>query len=77
MGKANIAREAQAGAEADSLAASPEWQAFSQAARGAALDAGALKVIEAAGLCVDLTMQRQSAPLDAAAQALLRARGLD
>ncbi len=77
MGNANFAREAEAAAEADSLAASHEWRAFAQAAHGAALDAGALKVIEAAGLCVDLTMQRQSPALDAAALALLRARGLD
>lgn len=77
MGNANFAREAEAAVEADSLAASLEWRAFAQAAHGAALDAGALKVIEAAGLCVDLTMQRQSPALEAAALALLRARGLD
>ena len=50
MGNANFAREAEAAVEADSLAASLEWRAFAQAAHGAALDAGALKVIEAAGL---------------------------
>ena len=74
MGKANNAIEA---SRADSgLADSPEWRGFAQAAQSAALDAGALKVIEAAGLCVDLTMQRQSPALDAAAQSLLQARGL-
>ena len=64
MGKAQQAIEA---LRADSgLANSPEWVAFAQAAQNAELDASALKVIEAAGLCVDLTMQRQSASLDGA-----------
>ncbi|KRA02527.1 MAG: glucose-6-phosphate isomerase [Achromobacter sp.] len=75
MGKAQQSIEA---LRADSgLANSPEWVAFAQAAQNAELDASALKVIEAAGLCVDLTMQRQSASLDGAGQALLQARGLD
>jgi len=74
MGKANYAIEA---LRANSgLAQSPEWQAFAQAAQSAGLDAGTLKVIEAAGLCVDLTMQRQSPALEAAALNLLQARGL-
>lgn len=77
MGKANFAIEALVNSETAGLAGSPEWLAFAQAASDAPLDAAALKVIEAAGLCVDLTMQRQSAALDAAAVALLRARGLD
>ena len=77
MGKANFAIEAPADSEMAGLADSPEWQAYAQAAVDAPLDASALKVIEAAGLCVDLTMQRQSPALDAAALALLRARGLD
>ena len=43
-----------------------EWRAFDHAARCAELDAGALKLIEAAGLSLDLSMQRQSPALEAA-----------
>lgn len=57
------------------LAGNPYWQSFASAAHAATLDGGTLKVIDAAGLCVDLTMQRQSPELDEAAQALLQARG--
>ena len=74
MGKANYAIEALRASSG--LAQSPEWQAFAQAAEAAELDANTLKVIEAAGLCVDLTMQRQSPALEAAALNLLQARGL-
>jgi len=74
MGKANNGTAAPGAGS--SLADSPQWQAFARAADAARLDAGALKTIEAAGLCVDLTMQWQSPALEEAGRALLEARGL-
>ena len=74
MGKANNGTAAPGAGS--SLADRPQWQAFARAADAARLDAGALKTIEAAGLCVDLTMQWQSPALEEAGRALLEARGL-
>ena len=54
----------------------PNGAPSTHAARCAELDAGALKLIEAAGLSLDLSMQRQSPALEAAGLALLRARGV-
>ena len=73
MDRAEFAREE---AQAAGLLDCAEWRAFDHAARCAELDAGALKLIEAAGLSLDLSMQRQSPALEAAGLALLRARGV-
>ena len=73
MDRAEFAREE---AQAAGLLDCAEWRAFDHAARRAELDAGALKLIEAAGLSLDLSMQRQSPALEAAGLALLRARGV-
>ena len=63
MDRAEFAREE---AQAAGLPDCAEWRAFDHAARCAELDAGALKLIEAAGLSLDLSMQRQSPALEAA-----------
>ena len=63
MDRAEFAREE---AQAAGLLDCAEWRAFDHAARCAELDAGALKLIEAAGLSLDLSMQRQSPALEAA-----------
>ncbi|MGN6581533.1 MAG: glucose-6-phosphate isomerase [Bordetella sp.] len=59
------------------LPSSPAWQQFAAAARGAALDGAALRIIEAAGLQVDLTTQRHGAALDQAGAALLAQQGFE
>jgi len=59
------------------LPSSPAWQRFAQAARGAALTGEALRLIDAAGLQVDLTTQRHDAELDQAGTALLAQQGFE
>lgn len=58
------------------LTATLEWRRFVEAARAANRRAESLRVIDAAGLKIDVSAQPQSAALDAAAEDLLRARGL-
>lgn len=53
-----------------------EWRQFAEAARAANQRAEILRVIDAAGLKVDVSAQRLSPELDDAAQALLQDRGL-
>ncbi|SUW98954.1 glucose-6-phosphate isomerase [Bordetella parapertussis] len=55
-------------------AQSPQWRVFAAAAAGASLVARPLRVIEAAGIYVDLSMQRHSSALAQAGLALLQAR---
>lgn len=59
-----------------SLASTPAWKAYADAVRSASHKGDVLRVIEAAGLSVDLTAQAQSAELEAAAQALCEQQGL-
>ncbi|WP_459615712.1 glucose-6-phosphate isomerase [Bordetella sp. 2513F-2] len=59
------------------LAASPAWLAFSTAAREAPRRGQPLRLIEAAGLEIDLTTQPQSPALQAAGAALLAQQGFD
>jgi glucose-6-phosphate isomerase len=59
------------------LPSSPAWQRFAQAARDAALNGENLRLIDAAGLQVDLTTQRHNAELDQAGAALLAQQGFD
>lgn len=56
------------------LAETAAWRAFVEAARRADRGAGALRVLDAAGLSVDLSAQAQSDELAAAGEALLAAR---
>lgn len=58
-----------------SLPFSPAWLAFAQAAQHASRKGDRLRIIEAAGLRIDLTAQAQSSALDTAAQALLDQQG--
>jgi glucose-6-phosphate isomerase len=53
------------------------WQTFRQAVESARPDAGALRLIDAADLQVDLSTQRDSPDLRASAQALLDCVGFD
>ncbi len=55
----------------------PQWQAFEQAARQARVDTGTLRVLEAAGLQLDLSGQRHSPALEQAGLDLLQARDFD
>ncbi|KDC74641.1 glucose-6-phosphate isomerase [Bordetella bronchiseptica MBORD635] len=55
-------------------AQNPQWRVFAAAAPGASLVARPLRVIEAAGIYVDLSMQRHSSALAQAGLALLQAR---
>ncbi|MDX3906486.1 MAG: glucose-6-phosphate isomerase [Pigmentiphaga sp.] len=59
------------------LAGTAAWQAFAEAARRADRSGGTLRVLEAAGLSVDLSTQAQSPELLAAGSALLAARDFD
>ncbi|MCK9511503.1 MAG: glucose-6-phosphate isomerase [Pigmentiphaga sp.] len=52
------------------------WLGFVDAARGAQSHAESLRILDAAGLKVDVSAQRQSAALDQAAAVLLEQRGL-
>lgn len=58
-----------------SLPSSPAWLAFAEAAKNASRKGDRLRIIEAAGLRIDLTAQAQSSPLDAAGEALLAQQG--
>lgn len=60
-----------------SLPFSPAWLAFAKAAQSASRKGDRLRIIEAAGLRIDLTAQAQSDALDSAAQALLDQQGFD
>ncbi|MDM9560575.1 glucose-6-phosphate isomerase [Bordetella petrii] len=60
-----------------SLPFSPAWLAFAQAAQNASRRGDRLRIIEAAGLRIDLTAQAQSEQLDQAAQALLVQQNFD
>lgn len=53
-----------------------EWTAFSRAARAAPIDSNALRIINAAGIALDISAQRSSDDLIKAATALLDARQL-
>ena len=53
------------------------WRTFAEAARAANSRAETVRVIDAAGLQVDVSAQRLSSELDRAAEALLQYRGLD
>src|SRR3546814_1758017 len=53
------------------LPSSPAWLAFAQAAKSASRRGERLRIVEAAGLRIDLTAQAQSEALDSAAQGLL------
>jgi len=55
----------------------PEWLAFAKAARAADSRASQVRVLDAAGLKVDVSAQRMSPELDAAAKVLLDKRGFD
>jgi len=59
----------------DPLHLVPEWAAFQDAARQTGRTVGALRILDAAGIKVDLSAQALSPRLDQAAQALLDARG--
>ncbi|GAA4333712.1 glucose-6-phosphate isomerase [Pigmentiphaga soli] len=59
------------------LAECPEWRAFLQAAKAADRGAQVLRVVEAAGLHLDLSAQAWSEDLRQAGEALLAARGFD
>nr|WP_257215222.1 glucose-6-phosphate isomerase [Pollutimonas harenae] len=52
----------------------PEWAAFKDAASQSSIDVSKLRIIQAAGLSLDLSGQRHSPVLSEAAQALLAAR---
>lgn len=52
----------------------PEWQQFSDAARSAAINLNTLRIINAAGIALDISAQRSSRELSDAARALLDAR---
>ncbi len=60
-----------------SLPSSPAWQRFAQAARDASLRCEPLRIIDAAGLQIDLTTQRHSTELDQACAALLAQQGFE
>jgi glucose-6-phosphate isomerase len=62
---------------ADSLPSSPAWLDFSQAVHGASRSGEALRILDAAGLQVDLTTQAHSAALDQACAALLAQQGFE
>ncbi|AUL20464.1 glucose-6-phosphate isomerase [Bordetella holmesii] len=59
-----------------SLSSSPAWRSYAQAVHEASHRGDHLRVLEAAGLSVDLTAQAYSASLDAAALALCEQQGL-
>jgi len=59
------------------LPSSPAWLAFAYAAQGASRSGERLRIIEAAGLRIDLTAQAQSDTLDSAAQDLLAQQNFD
>ena len=59
------------------LPSSPAWQQFAAAVRGARLEGEPLRIIDAAGLQVDLTTQRHGAELDQAGAALLAQQGFE
>jgi len=59
------------------LADTAEWRAFVEAAHRADRRAGTLRVLEAAGLSVDLSTQAQSEELSAAGASLLAARDFE
>jgi len=63
--------------ELPSLEQLPEWQAFTAAAKAASVHANDLRVLDAAGISLDITGQVSSGELDAAAEALLEARRFD
>jgi len=58
------------------LSQTPAWRAFAQAVRAARVDTRALRLIDAAGLRVDLSTQRWSPELVQANEALLAQQGL-
>jgi len=58
------------------LPSSPAWRAFADAARAAA-PGGTLRILDAGGLQVDLTAQRQSPALEQAGAALLAQQGFE
>jgi glucose-6-phosphate isomerase len=60
----------------DPLAELPEWADFSAAARDASVGGPTLRIIDAAGLFVDVSAQRQSPELDACIDRLLQERRL-
>lgn len=60
--------------ESRALEGLPEWDAFKQAAAHATIDARSLRVINAAGLYLDISGQNASPALTAAAEKLLQAR---
>ncbi len=63
--------------ELPSLEQLPEWQAFTAAAKAASVHANDLRVLDAAGISLDITGQVSSGELDAAAKVLLAARQFD
>ncbi len=56
---------------ADALSDLPEWSAFDNAARNSPIHIDGLRLIQAAGISLDISGQGSSPELDAAAQALL------
>lgn len=59
------------------LPALPQWQAFVQAAQQAGIATDEVRILDAAGLQVDLSAQRRSAALSQASRSLLQARQFD
>jgi len=59
------------------LSQSPAWRTFAHAVQTARVDARKLRLIDAAGLCVDLSTQRASPALENAGAMLLAQQGFD
>lgn len=59
---------------ADALSDLPEWTAFEDAARNSPIHVDSLRLIQAAGISLDVSGQGSSPALDAATEALLAAR---